>query len=58
MRNDTDGLKLLRAECGESGPYLAISDDELFGAMDLGGPGLDDVRAAVEKRDYEAAYTA
>ena len=58
MRNDTDGLKLLRAECGESGPYLAISDDELFGAMDLDGPGLDDVRAAVEKRDYEAAYTA
>ena len=35
-----------------------ISDADLFAAMDLMRPGLEAVRAAVERADWTAAYTA
>jgi len=35
-----------------------ISDADLFKAMDLDRPGLEAVKAAVEARDYRAAYRA
>jgi hypothetical protein len=35
-----------------------ISDEDLFAAMDLTRPGLEGVRAAVERADWTAAYEA
>ena len=58
MRTHKHGQALLGAEHGPSGPYLVISDRELFGAMDLTRPGLDEVQAFVERKDYDAAYAA
>lgn len=36
----------------------SISDEELFGSLDLARPALAGVRAAVERGDYAAAYAA
>ncbi|MDY7010923.1 MAG: hypothetical protein SVV80_09260, partial [Planctomycetota bacterium] len=35
-----------------------ISDEELFEAMDLTRPGMEDISKAVKSRDYTAAYRA
>ncbi|MEP7356021.1 MAG: heparinase II/III family protein, partial [Anaerolineales bacterium] len=35
-----------------------ISDADLFAALDLSRPGLEQVRAAVERADWTAAYQA
>jgi len=48
----------LRRRRSESGAWFAITDEDLFGAMDLGRPGLEAVRRAAEARDYDAAYAA
>ena len=35
-----------------------ISDVDLFAALDLDHPGLEKVKSAVDRRDYQAAYVA
>lgn len=53
-----NGTKILSTQQGASGPYLVITDKELFEAMDLDQKGLEKVKKAVAIKDYEAAYQA
>jgi hypothetical protein len=49
----------LAALCqGATGYPTQIMDAELFAALDLNFPGLEQVRSAVEQRDYTAAAVA
>lgn len=43
---------------GASGPYVVISDEQLFAAMDLDRPGLEPVRTLAAERRYTDAYAA
>lgn len=52
------GMRLVAAERGASGPYLELTDADLFGALDLSRPGLEAGRAAVAAGDVTAAYAA
>jgi len=54
----TRGQELLASQRGPSGAYLTISDEDLFGSMDLERPGLEQVRSAASSGDYASAYTA
>jgi len=57
--NELAGAReVLARQRGKSGPYLTISDQELFAALDLERPGLEEVRAAVAAGDCDAAYDA
>jgi len=54
----TKGQDLLAKQRGPSGVYLTISDQDLFGSMDLERPGLERVRSAASSGDYASAYAA
>jgi len=43
---------------GASGPYVVISDKQLFASLDLNRPGLEPVRALAGERRYKDAYAA
>lgn len=50
------GYDLVKAQYGKSGAHLAISDEELFSAMDLSLSGLKQVQKAVKEKDFDKAY--
>ncbi len=54
----TQRQNILAKQRGPSGAYLTISDQDLFGSMDLERPGLEQVRSAASSGDCASAYAA
>ena len=55
---EAQGRQLLAQQRGRSGAFFDITDEDLFSAIDLQRPGLEQVRAAVAAGDYDQAYAA
>ncbi len=53
-----DSWRALEKWRGPSGPYVVISDRELFGALDLDRPGLAKVKELSAAGNFTAAYKA
>jgi heparan-sulfate lyase len=53
-----DSWKALEKWRGPSGPYVVISDGELFGALDLDRPGLEKVKSLSAAGNFIEAYKA
>ena len=50
--------KPLEKWCGPSGAYVVFSDADLFAALDLERPGLDEARALAAEGRFPEAYSA
>ena len=53
-----DGWKALERWRGPSGPYVVISDEELFAAIDLDRPGLEKVKELAATGNFDEAFKA